>query len=206
MAVKIIYGDDGVPRMSLGTTETMQVRKDFDAHAADAVIHITSEEREKWNDKYTKDEFDTTITSLSNFTEEVSDKIDSHTNNNENPHKVTKSQLGLGNVDNTADIDKPISTAVQKALDEKEDKANKVSVIDDDKVDDVTYPTTSAVKSYVDAINMNEQIFDGLNDISDIIIAHTHNESNPHNVTAEQLGLGNVDKQLIYVPTIQARL
>ena len=39
-----------------------------------------------------------------------------HTNNNENPHAVTKAQLGLENVDNTADTDKPVSTAQQKAI------------------------------------------------------------------------------------------
>lgn len=32
---------------------------------------------------------------------------------------VAKSDIGLGNVDNTADIDKPISTATQTALDTK---------------------------------------------------------------------------------------
>lgn len=33
-----------------------------------------------------------------------------------NPHGTTKAQVGLGNVDNTADIDKPISNAVSEAL------------------------------------------------------------------------------------------
>lgn len=36
-----------------------------------------------------------------------------------NPHSVTKAQVGLTNVDNTADADKPISTATQSALDLK---------------------------------------------------------------------------------------
>lgn len=35
-----------------------------------------------------------------------------------NPHGVTKSDVGLGNVNNTSDANKPISTATQKALDE----------------------------------------------------------------------------------------
>ena len=35
---------------------------------------------------------------------------------------VTKTQVGLGNVDNTSDLDKPISTATQNALDDKVDK------------------------------------------------------------------------------------
>lgn len=39
-----------------------------------------------------------------------------HENNHSNPHAVTKAQIGLGNVDNTSDMDKPISTAVAAAL------------------------------------------------------------------------------------------
>lgn len=39
-----------------------------------------------------------------------------HLNNKSNPHGVTKSQVGLGNVDNTSDANKPISTATQTAL------------------------------------------------------------------------------------------
>lgn len=34
-----------------------------------------------------------------------------------NPHSTTKSDVGLGNVDNTSDINKPISTATQQAID-----------------------------------------------------------------------------------------
>jgi hypothetical protein len=41
----------------------------------------------------------------------------SHASNTSNPHSVTKSQVGLGNVDNTSDANKPISTAAQAALD-----------------------------------------------------------------------------------------
>ena len=36
-----------------------------------------------------------------------------------NPHGLTKAHISLGNVDNTSDIDKPISTATQAALDTK---------------------------------------------------------------------------------------
>lgn len=39
-----------------------------------------------------------------------------HVSNTNNPHSVTKAQVGLGNVDNTSDLDKPISTAVQAVL------------------------------------------------------------------------------------------
>lgn len=41
---------------------------------------------------------------------------DKHVGNIENPHNVTKKQVGLGNVDNTADKDKPVSTAQEAAI------------------------------------------------------------------------------------------
>jgi len=46
--------------------------------------------------------------------------LTSHISNVSNPHSVTKSQVGLGNVDNTSDANKPISTATQTALNGKE--------------------------------------------------------------------------------------
>lgn len=49
----------------------------------------------------------------------VQTNLETHINNKTNPHEVTKAQVGLGNVDNTADADKPISTATQTALDAK---------------------------------------------------------------------------------------
>jgi hypothetical protein len=39
-----------------------------------------------------------------------------HFSNISNPHGVTKSQVGLGNADNTSDLNKPISNATQTAL------------------------------------------------------------------------------------------
>jgi len=45
--------------------------------------------------------------------------IASHLVAEDNPHSVTKAQVGLSNVDNTGDTDKPISTLQQEALDLK---------------------------------------------------------------------------------------
>lgn len=46
----------------------------------------------------------------------VNAKVDSHIGNKSNPHKVTKVQVGLGNVNNTSDADKPVSTAQATAI------------------------------------------------------------------------------------------
>lgn len=49
----------------------------------------------------------------------VQTNLETHINNKSNPHEVTKDQVGLGNVDNTSDANKPISTATQTALNGK---------------------------------------------------------------------------------------
>lgn len=48
--------------------------------------------------------------------------LTAHTGRTDNPHSVTKSQIGLSNVDNTSDTNKPISTATQIALAGKQAK------------------------------------------------------------------------------------
>ena len=75
-----------------------------------------------------------------------------------NPHNITKDTIGLGNVDDTSDLDKPISTAVQEAL------------------------TT-----------LGNTLDTGLTTASGELRTHIRNKENPHNVTAELLGLGLVD-------------
>ena len=56
-------------------------------------------------------------------TNEVLQELGAHKASTANPHGVTKAQVGLGNVDNTSDANKPVSTAMQTALNLK---ANKV--------------------------------------------------------------------------------
>lgn len=43
--------------------------------------------------------------------------LQAHVENTENPHRVTKAQIGLEHVENTADADKPVSKPMQQALD-----------------------------------------------------------------------------------------
>jgi hypothetical protein len=59
-------------------------------------------------------------TNLQNKGTNTHAQIDSHIASTSNPHSVTKAQVGLSNVDNTSDLNKPISTATQTALNGKE--------------------------------------------------------------------------------------
>lgn len=89
----------------------------------------------------------------------VSDGITNHVSLRNNPHQVTKDQIGLSNVDNTSDLDKPISSAMQTALDGKLALTNGIvpssylpSYVDDvvEVADITTAPNGEAGKVYVD--------------------------------------------------------
>ena len=66
---------------------------------------------------YTKTKKDLTDTStVDSKVEVVRQELNTHIEDLLNPHQVTKGQIGLGNVDNTADLDKPVSNSTQSAI------------------------------------------------------------------------------------------
>ena len=91
-------------------------------------------------------------------------EVDSHTNSTNNPHVVTKAQVGLGNVDNTSDANKPVSTATQSVLNLKANDNTVVKLTGNQIVADVKTFTSSpkapaptanndvATKQYVDDV------------------------------------------------------
>ena len=60
-----------------------------------------------------------TQTDVENLINGVQNNLNTHINNKSNPHEVTKAQVGLSEVDNTSDANKPISNATQTALNGK---------------------------------------------------------------------------------------
>jgi hypothetical protein len=67
------------------------------------------------------------------------------------PLGITKFDVGLGNVDNTPDLSKPLSSAMISGLAGKEDAINKSTNIFVDATSDVKFPSVKAVKTYVDS-------------------------------------------------------
>lgn len=112
------------------------------------VVEGEKEKLEALTTKVTEIE-DVTIPGINDTINSNKETVDNYTVNgykiSENP-VLNKTDIGLDKVDNTADVDKPISTATQEALDELESSIND----------------------------------------------HIANKSNPHEVTKEQVGLGNV--------------
>lgn len=92
---------------------------------------------------------------------------------------LTKSDIGLNNVDNTSDANKPISNLQRDALDLKVDKKTGYSLVSD----------TNITK--LDELPNNAQLTSMLGQVGDRISNHENNTNNPHQVTAAQLGLGD---------------
>lgn len=67
-----------------------------------------------------KGDYSVTLDQVKTFTRgSLPQQLEDHINDISNPHQVTKDQVGLGNADNTSDVDKPVSTSTQEALDLK---------------------------------------------------------------------------------------
>jgi len=133
---------------------------------------------------------------------------------------VSKAMVGLGNVDNTSDADKPVSTATQTALDLKAtvsalstetsriDAILASSTADKDSfaeivtlINSVDTTNDSAFAGFVTSSNAAQAVQDGRlssletqsGSISSDLSTHIADTTNPHSVTATQVGLGNVD-------------
>lgn len=123
-----------------------------------------------------------------NPVEQLTKLLFEHINNKFNPHEVTKEQVGLGNVDNTADIDKPVSRPQKEYIDALENRVKgwfkQLNVWINNHVTEVN-------KKFQDvwaAINKKLDKEDYEND-KDNFNAHIRNYDNPHRVTAAQVGL-----------------
>jgi hypothetical protein len=121
---------------------------------------------------------------------------------------ITKAMVGLGYVDNTSDLEKPISTATQVALDlkastttlaSKENTANKSSATDlgGSSTSDFLFPTQKAVKTYVDGQISSGGVQDG--GITTIKLADgaVTDAKIGSGINKSKVGLGNVENMAL---------
>lgn len=147
--------------------------------------------------------------------------LNAHINDKNNPHETTKTQVGLPNVDNTADAVKNVLSAT-KLTNARQingvsfDGTANITIADSTKEPilapgttgqyyrgDKTWQTLNRaavglpnVDNTADSAKpISTAVQTALNAKADTaaLTAHTTNTSNPHNVTAAQVGLGNVD-------------
>ena len=94
--------------------------------------------------------------------EQAGESLDDHIKDTDNPHKVTKAQVGLGSTDNTPDAEKPVSVPQQTALDEL---YQQLAAYTNQKMADLINGAPSSpdtLKEVADAIAAHKTIMDAL--------------------------------------------
>ena len=157
----------------LKSTET-KLQNSIDNHSRDTSRHVSVEERTKWNGKadathrHKVADIDGLEAIIGNQTTNKANQADltAHIQNKNNPHNVTKQQVGLGNVTNV----------------EQASKVDFQNHLDDHNNPHGVTKTQVGLGNVTNVEQASKREFD----------AHTTNRNNPHNVTKSQVGLANV--------------
>ena len=151
-------------------------KADFDAHSRDTTKHITQQERTSWNSKAD------------------GRALTDHTGNRNNPHGVTKTQVGLGNVTNVEQATKQEFNAhatnrnnPHNVTKSQIGLANVTNVEQASKADFDAHSRDTTKH-----ITQQERTFWNGKADGRALTDHTGNRNNPHGVTKAQVGLGNV--------------
>ena len=107
-----------------------ELKNDIDTHKRDTNVHLQTGEREKWNGKAERNHRHqvSDIDGLSEKIDAVTVKkanqsdFSAHINNRNNPHNVTKTQIGLSNVDNVKQASYTDHEATKRELNEQEQR------------------------------------------------------------------------------------
>ena len=169
-ATNLIYAT--VPELK--TTER-KLQTNIDNHIRDAPRHVSDQERIRWNGKadathrHRVSDIDGLEAIIGNQTTNKANQADltGHINNRNNPHNVTKQQVGLGNVTNV-------------------EQASKVDFQNHLNNHNNPHSVTKAQVGLGNVMNVEQASKQEFN-------AHATNRNNPHGVTKSQVGLGNVD-------------
>jgi len=110
-----------------------------------------------------------------------------HVSATNNPHSITKAQVGLGNADNTSDANKPISTATQTALDAHTSRTDnphsvtqaQVGLSNVNNTSDANKPVSTATQT---ALNVVERKSQNIIDLFSTQIYEVNNENQFPNV------------------------
>ena len=152
-----------------------KLQTNIDNHIRDAARHVSDQERTRWNGKadlshrHKVADIDGLPEKIDEFTRSKAEKVDltAHIQNRNNPHNVTKQQVGLGNVTNV-------------------EQASKVDFQNHLNNHNNPHSVTKAQVGLGNVANVEQASKQDFNN-------HATNRNNPHSVTKHQVGLGNVD-------------
>ena len=128
--IKVTNISNAIVNNKLTTTVTLSDGSSVTSEAVDLpTIDISGKQDKAINlTGFTAKTVEGALTEAKAAGETASTNLTAHIGNKENPHEVTAAQVGLGNVNNTSDNDKPVSAAQQTALDAKLDKITTATI------------------------------------------------------------------------------
>ena len=152
-----------------------KLQTNIDNHIGDTARHVSDQERTRWNGKadathrHRVSDIDGLEAIIGNQTTNKANQSDltAHIQNQNNPHNITKQQVGLGNVTN---VEQASKSDFQHHLDNHNNP----------------HSVTKAQVGLGNVMNVEQASKQEFN-------AHATNLNNPHGVTKSQVGLGNVD-------------
>lgn len=111
-----------------------KLQTNIDNHIRDAARHVSDQERIRWNGKadsthrHRVSDIDGLEAIIGNQTTNKANQADltAHIQNRNNPHNVTKAQVGLGNVENIRQASYYSVEALQREFQEHEDRLNAI--------------------------------------------------------------------------------
>lgn len=111
-----------------------KLQTNIDNHIRDAPRHVSDQERIRWNGKadsthrHRVSDIDGLEAIIGNQTTNKANQADltAHIQNRNNPHNVTKAQVGLGNVDNIRQASYESVEALKREFQEHEDRLNAI--------------------------------------------------------------------------------
>ncbi len=144
------------------------------------------------------------ILASSKAVKELNDKLESHNAKKSNPHEVTKAQVGLGNVNNwvatsslTNKSDTKFATAsaiksVNDKLESHNISRNNPHRVTKEQIGLGNVNNWVATSSLTDKSDTKFATASAIKSVNDKLESHNTSRNNPHRVTKEQIGLGNI--------------
>lgn len=137
-----------------------------------------------------QDSIDEEIIRANRIETNIQDSHNSHVTDYKNPHKVTKDQVGLGNVDNTSDVNKPISDAQQREF----NRINQSLSNNTDNVNSALLDVAN-IKSTVNSLSQEQEYTKGMLDTIDSSITNINSNITSINRNIEST-VSRIDRDL----------
>lgn len=115
----------------------------------------------------------TALSNLNNTKANAAD-LTNHMNDYGNPHKVTKTQVGLSEVDNTSDMNKPVSTPQAQAIEAAAAKVKQDIISGNDVVTNISNVRGIGLMDYTSYINLGLDSTEAIIFVTDQIFQDTH--------------------------------